>query len=60
MTLVLLNVTMHSLSHNFPIEIRMECSFWGILHVLHVLINCEVEFGIGEWMALWMNWGVSL
>ena len=22
-----------------------------------VLINCEVVFGLGEWMLLWMNWG---
>ena len=29
------------------------------MHVLPGLINCEVEFGLGEWMKLWMNWGVS-
>ena len=25
-----------------------------------VLINCESKFGIGGWMPLWVNWGVSL
>ena len=29
------------------------------MHVLPVLIICEVEFGIGEWIQLCMNGGVS-
>ena len=34
---------------------------WGIfMHVLPVLINCEVEFRIDEWIKLWINCGVSL
>ena len=30
------------------------------MNVIPVLISREVEFGLDEWMALWMNWGVSL
>ena len=29
------------------------------LHVFPVVINCEVKFGLGEWMPLCMNWRVS-
>ena len=33
---------------------------WGrFLHVLSGLINCELEFGLGDWIPLWINWLVS-
>ena len=56
MNLYLSNVILHSSSHNFPIEMILEWRAGNISTCLPILLNYEVEFGIGEWMQLWMNW----
>ena len=58
-TLFLSKVTMHSLSHSFPIDMRLEWSLGNISACFDWLANFEVESGIGEWIPLLMNWGVS-
>ena len=49
---------MHSFSHNFPINMKLEWRLMRISTFFPGFINCEVEFGLGEWMPLWMNLGV--
>ena len=44
------------------VQLKCDCRVkWEIfLQFLPVLINCELEFELAEWMPSWMNCGVSL
>ena len=58
MTLCLSKVTIHSSSHNFPIEMILGVGWEIFLYVLLGLIRFLVGSGLGVWMPLWMRLGV--
>ena len=59
MNLCLSKVTIHSLSHNCPIETRLERRLGKIYPCPASLDNVLVGSGIGVWMPLCMSCGVS-
>ena len=59
MTLLFSKVTIHLLSHNCPIEMRLAWRLGNISACFSWFDNFSAESGLGVWILLWISWRVS-